>query len=384
MLASTCGDVQRMARERSDVKPDSQASVNPVPAGRREADLPAAAGGEAEQRVGVFVALAGLLQEFQLDPGPLLVAHGLVHESLADADARVPYAAVGSLLATCAERTGCDHFGLLLGQRASLSYLGILAEIARNSPTVGEALRTFSVNQHLYSGGGAVYLFQDADEITFGYAIYHAGLRGFEQIHDMAMAQMLGGVRELCGGLFQPRVIELSRHAPADAAPYRRAFPVPVVFDSVNNAMRFSADVMQRPIAGADPARLRELIAMLEAAGRHNLLNRLRRTLRIQLLRGDTTGDHAAQMLDLHRRTLNRRLMRRGTTFQNVLDQVRFDAARHLLHLTRIPVPRIASSLGYSNASSFTRAFRRWSGDTPARYRAVPAAGAGPSVAGRA
>ena len=62
----------------------------------------------------------------------------------------------GALLATCAERTGCDYFGLLLGQRASLSYLGILAEIARNSPTVGEALCAFSVNQHLYSGGGAV------------------------------------------------------------------------------------------------------------------------------------------------------------------------------------------------------------------------------------
>jgi AraC-like DNA-binding protein len=196
------------------------------------------------------------------------------------------------------------------------------------------------------------------------------------------MAQMLSGVRELCGGKFQPRIIELSRHAPADAAPYRRAFPAPVVFDSVNSAMRFGADVMQQPIAGADPARLRELTELLEAAGRHNLLNRLRRTLRIQLLRGDTTGDHAAQMLDMHRRTLNRRLMRRGTTFQKVLDQVRFDAARHLLYLTRIPVPRIASSLGYSNASSFTRAFRRWSGSTPARYRAVPVSGAGPSVHG--
>lgn len=373
-----------MARERFDVKTDSQASVNPIPMERREAALPAFVGGEAEQRVGVFVALAGLLSEFQVDPVPLLAAHGLVHESLADPDARVPYAAIGALLATCAERTGCDHFGLLLGQRASLSYLGILAEIARNSPTVGEALCAFSVNQHLYSGGGAVYLFQDGDEITFGYAIYHTGLRGCEQIHDLAMAQILTGVRELCGGQFQPRVIELSRRAPADAAPYQRAFPVPVVFECVNSAMRFGADVMQRPIADADPARLRELLTLLEAAGRHNLLNRLRRTLRIQLLRGDTTGDHAAQMLELHRRTLNRRLMRRGTTFQNVLDQVRFDAARHLLHLTRIPVPRIASSLGYSNASSFTRAFRRWSGETPARYRAAPAAGTGPSVAGRA
>ncbi len=372
-----------MARERTDVKSDSQANVIPTPAGRPEVTLPAPAGSEAEQRVGVFVALAGLLQEFQVDPVPLLAAHGLELQSMANPDARVPYAAVGSLLASCAERTGCDYFGLLLGQRASLSYLGILAEIARNSATVGEALCTFSVNQHLYSGGGAVYLFQDNDEITFGYAIYHAGLRGCEQIHDLAMAQMLSGVRELCGGQFQPRGIELSRQAPADIAPYRRTFPAPVVFDCVNSAMRFGADVMQQPIAGADPARLRELTAMLEAAGRHNLLNRLRRTLRIQLLRGDTTGDHAAQMLDMHRRTLNRRLMRRGTTFQNVLDHVRFDAARHLLHLTRIPLPRIASSLGYSNASSFTRAFRRWSGDTPARYRAVPALGAGPSAHGR-
>jgi AraC-like DNA-binding protein len=323
----------------------------------------------AEQRVGVYTALTGLLREFGVDPVPLLSEVGLTPRDLANPEGRIPYVTVGRSLAACARATDCDYFGLLLGQRASLSHLGILAQIARHSPTLGEALQTFSVNQHLYSDGGAVYLFEDAGVVTFGYAIYHPAMEGSEQIYDLAMAHMLAGVRELLGGAFLPREIELSRHAPADGTPYEHAFPVPPSFDAERTAMHFDAELMKRPLPGADPARLRELMKQLERAGRSNLVNRLRRTLRIQLLRGDSSGDHAAQMLALHRRTLNRRLKNRGTTFQDVLDQVRFDTARHMLHLTQMPLPQIAASLGYVNASSFTRAFRRWSGGTPARFR---------------
>jgi len=80
-----------------------------------------------------------------------------------------------------------------------------------------------------------------------------------------------------------------------------------------------------------------------------------------------------AELLSMHRRTLNRRLDACGTTFQTLVEEVRFGIARQLLEDTDLPLSQVAATVGYSDVSAFTRAFRRWSG--PRRGRgAHPAA----------
>jgi len=74
-------------------------------------------------------------------------------------------------------------------------------------------------------------------------------------------------------------------------------------------------------------------------------------------------------MLSMHRRTLNRRLHAEGTTFQRVLDEIRYAVARQLLSDTGAALDDIAASLGYSGVCPFMRSFRRWSGTTPGRWR---------------
>lgn len=97
----------------------------------------------------------------------------------------------------------------------------------------------------------------------------------------------------------------------------------------------------------------------------------LRGALYAGLLRNAVSGDYAAQHLHLHRRTLNRRLKEAGTTFRQVLDQVRFELAREMLSDPSLHIADIAARLGYRMPSTFTRAFRRWSGSSPAHWRAV-------------
>ena len=81
------------------------------------------------------------------------------------------------------------------------------------------------------------------------------------------------------------------------------------------------------------------------------------------------SGDDVARLLSLHRRTLNRRLHALGTTYQQVLDQVRFDIARQLLATSDVSLDDIAATLGYAGVSPFMRTFRRWAGETPGRWR---------------
>jgi AraC-like DNA-binding protein len=83
-------------------------------------------------------------------------------------------------------------------------------------------------------------------------------------------------------------------------------------------------------------------------------------------------------MLAMHRRTLNRRLKAHGMTFQQILDQVRYEVARELLADTEIAVNNIAAALGYTSISPFVRSFRRWSGTTPGRWRRT--GGASPPI----
>jgi AraC-like DNA-binding protein len=107
------------------------------------------------------------------------------------------------------------------------------------------------------------------------------------------------------------------------------------------------------------------------ARTRDETLVALRAAVYAGLIRNAVSGDEAARHLHLHRRTLNRRLKDAGTTFRQVLDHVRFELAREMLSGTRLHVAEIAARLGYRVPSAFTRAFRRWSGSSPVRWRAV-------------
>ena len=99
------------------------------------------------------------------------------------------------------------------------------------------------------------------------------------------------------------------------------------------------------------------------------IVRELQRALRNRVIGGSCSASDVAEVLSMHRRTLNRCLQREGTTFRAVLDRVRFEAARGLLRDERREIDEVARALGYAEPSAFTRAFRRWCGVAPADCR---------------
>lgn len=323
----------------------------------------------ASQRVGAFTALPALIRQLGADPAPLLEGAGLAPDALDAPEGRASYAALGRLMRDAAARTGCAHFGLLAGRIWHLPDLGLLGELVRHSPTVGEALRTLTVYQHLNSEGGLAFLIRRGGVVDLGYAIYHPGAPGAEQYYDAVLTAAVNFLRDLCGPGWAPSEVFLPRERPAETAPYRSLFKVAPRFDAEVCALRFPERWLAQPVAGADPARLRAVRAGAEVLGHGQLIEQVRRALRLLLLQGGASGNAAAQMLSMHRRTLNRRLQAEGTTFQQVLDEIRFEVARQLLAGSRIALDDVAATLGYSGVCPFMRAFRRWSGTTPGRWR---------------
>src|SRR5690242_15565789 len=95
---------------------------------------------EESQRVGAFAMLPTLIRQLAADPAVALTAAGLASDALADPEGRISFAALGRLMRESVQLTRCAHFGLLAGRMWHLSDLGVVGELTRHSPTVGEAL----------------------------------------------------------------------------------------------------------------------------------------------------------------------------------------------------------------------------------------------------
>lgn len=323
-------------------------------------------------RVSIFVNLPGLLRQMGQDPAAIVAAVGLELALFDDPENTIPFVTMSRVLALCAERTRCEHFGLLLGQRSKTTDLGLIGHLALHSPDVGSAVRNLILHLHLHDRGAVPTLTVRGEVAVLGYAIYQRGVVRADQIYDGAMAVAFNIMASLCGPKWHPTEVLLSRATPADPKPYRRFFRAPLRFDADQTALVFPSSCLAQRLAGAD-ARLRKILEArvdtLEAQGNGDVVEQLRRVLRTLLVSGSGSAEQVAQLFSMHRRTLNRRLKARETTFHALVEQTRFEIARHYLEVTRLPIVEIASTLDYADAAAFTRAFRRWSGTTPAAWR---------------
>ena len=329
---------------------------------------PSQGGDSWEQYVGPLTGVPALLRALGADPAPILASAGLTFDSLAAPGNRIDFAAFGRLLANGAKATAHPLFGLTVGRLYRTETLGPLGEAMRNCATLGEALQLLTAHQQVNSVGGIAFMLQRGVVVDLGHAVHCPGTQGIDQIADACLAAGFNVVRELVGQSWRPTEVFLPHSRPASSVAYRQFFGTEPRFNADLCAMRFPAYWLDRPIAGASAERKRLALGRLQAF-RPSVVMQSHRGLRTLLLNGKCSGDDLAQLLDLHRRTLNRRLREAGTTFRAVLDDVRFEIARQLLLYTNLCMDDVAASLGYAGPAPFMRSFRRWSGTTPGDWR---------------
>lgn len=192
------------------------------------------------------------------------------------------------------------------------------------------------------------------------------------QLTDGAVATAFNVMRNLCGPKWKPVEVMFSHRRPDDIKPFHDFFQAPLRFDADQNAIVFSGDWMAHPIVTADKELhriLQKQIDALELRHKRNFPEEVRSAISSALLTGNANVEQVAALFSMHDRTLNRRLAADGTNFQKLMDECRFDMARRMLENSNMEISDIASALCYSDASAFSRAFRRWSGTSPARWR---------------
>lgn len=338
-------------------------------------------------RIGASMAVPAVLRSLGVDPAQVLAEARVDIALFDDPDNWISFATRSRLLHQCVERTGCRHFGLLVGAQNGLQSLGLLGLLMKYSSDVGSALQCLVRHLHLHGRGGMTTLGVDGDRATLAFEIYVQRSMATDQIGDGAVAFMFKILRDLCGPDWLPTEALFVHRRPVDVGPYQRLLRVPLRFDAEQNALIFSARDLQGRLPAHDPALqrlLQQQIDGLEAGQAADLPRQVRTVLRRALSGGRAGVDEVASIFSMHSRTLNRRLHVCGTNFRTLVDEARFEMARQMLEDSAMDVRQIALALDYADASAFTRAFRRWAGVTPVQWRqnpgerGKPAPGAGP------
>ncbi len=327
---------------------------------------------EGSLRVAPLVGMPGLLLEFGIDPAAMLQSVGLDPALLTDLENTISYDALGQLLMACAKRTGCPHFGLLVGQRAGVDCLGLIGQWSPHVADVGTSLHGLIRHLHLHDRGAASLLSVEKNVAILSYMIYGRGIKGTYHIYDAAVAIIFNIMRALCGPRWVPTEVLFAHRQPEELGPYRCFFQAPLCFDREQTALVFPSRWLQSKSADPDPLqrqRLEAQIANVEHRGPRDLVGQLRCALATLTLTQRACLEQAAELFSMHPRTLNRRLAEKGTTFHALAESVRYELACQFLDNTSMPIGQIAASLGYAETSAFTRAFRRWSGLSPLAWQ---------------
>ena len=264
--------------------------------------------------------------------------------------------------------------GLELGRSLHVSSYGLLGYAALSAATFGDAWRLLLQYPALLGTYFDLRLEVEGELAWISAGDYHdvAALEVFNVEMCLASLKLTGD--ELLGQPLPLVGAEFSYAEPHYVERYELSFPCPLRFAAPRNAFAFPAELLARRLPLADSVTHGEMVERCrrqnaEFTCRQAWLERVRQLLAAQL--AEPPGlENLAQQLHCSPRTLRRHLQELGTSYQGLLDELRFERAKALLGQQDWPVYRIAEVLGFSETASFRHAFQRWSGVPPSRFRA--------------
>lgn len=310
-----------------------------------------------------------------VSPAELYAAVDLDASVLQDADNRIPFSQLVLLYEKAADLTGDKDFGLHLGEIVDPKLFDVVGYAALNSATLGEAFSRVSRYHSIWTDGAMfkVEISEPTSAITYRYVDESI----VKHRHDSEMT--FAGVATLCRVTvdrdWKPRLVEFKHDQPRDITEHLRLFQCPVNFNAPVNTLVFDSSSLSLPVAKADPGlclmldrHAEELLAKFPP--RDSVISNVRTILSKELNGGNPSLERVAEQMGLSARTLQRKLHELGTSHNDLVDQIRHELATRYLREREMAICEVAYLLGFSEPSSFHRAFKRWTGVTPKEFRA--------------
>ena len=282
-----------------------------------------------------------------------------------------------------ARETGNEHFGLSYGLQFEPAALGMLGYIALASPTLDAALENMSGLFHRHQQNSTLRVRRDGEFATLEYAIHDARVGQRRQDAELSIAMFCNVLRHALGRGWAPLWVGFEHACTGGQADAQDRLGAPVRYGCPTNAIRVRSADLRAALPGADARLLAILRQSISTLGlppnrRVSLAERVGEAIRLRLADGEPALDDIAGALRLPNWTLQRRLRIEGSTYQEILSDVRRALALQYLRDPAIAVSELSFLLGYSELSAFSRAFHRWYATSPSQWRrANAAAGSG-------
>ncbi len=285
---------------------------------------------------------------------------------------RIPIATIAQLLRLAVRETGDPAFGLVVARYVHPSTLHALGYALLASSSLRDCCQRIENYFRLVSEGGSLSIVEQDERIKIAMTL-HTDRVAVETI-DAWNAFVVRLFRLIYKPDFAPLQVDLQRPCPAGyEAIYQKSFHAPINYDAPVSAIYVSAEDFDAPLDGAN----REIALQSDQiAGQY--LVRLDKAdivslVRNEILKALPSGRHSkteiARHLHMSPSTLQLKLTEKGTSYHDLLNDLRKSVALSYLEDTRTSITEIGFLLGFTDTSSFTRAFRRWTGKSPTEYR---------------
>ncbi|MDR3498614.1 MAG: AraC family transcriptional regulator ligand-binding domain-containing protein [Parvibaculum sp.] len=279
---------------------------------------------------------------------------------------RVPLDLLARFLSWAAEASGDDSFGLKLGARFHPSDLGAYGYLLLNSPTLGESMALAQRFAEFQQQGNAFVWKGTSDgfvEVRYDAHGLAEPLRRQDAECTLAIAHAI--VQRLSGRPVRPVEIRVQHGGGKRRLRLEDHFGCPALYHDRHNALRYEASILALPIRGADP-KLRSILAQYVEQELEGLpppddeIGRVRWAIRRSLATGRSGIAVVARQCGIGERSLQRRLAGAGLSYSDLVDAVRQDIYAELTKTGKRSLREAAELLGFSDASAFAKARRRW------------------------
>ena len=309
---------------------------------------------------------------------PLLKRVGLTPELIADPEARLSVRSQVTLLDEAATALKDDCIGFTLARDFDPRDLGLLYYVMASSQSLGEALKRLARYSKI-TNEAVVFGYREANRLTI--SLSYSGVPRHSDRHqiEFCMFAVIRICRLLTGRHLVPQHFTIAHHRSGNTSEMSRFVGTKVQFGTGTDEFSLEFDTRELPLIHSDN-RLNDLLLKyceLGLAHRRDDLSQLRskveNAISSRLPHGRVLVGDIAPTLGMSRRTLERKLSEEGLNFTEVIQQLRRDLAVRYLKERNLHVSKIAWLLGFHEVSSFTHAFKRWTGKTPSQMRAADA-----------
>lgn len=283
-----------------------------------------------------------------------------------------------TLFETAAKGTGNDNIGLWFGQQFQPTDLGLLGYVAVHSGTMRAALQNFVALFAYHQQSTEMSLTSSRGLLSLNYRIFDPRIMNRRQDAELSLGMFANIFRHCYGPHWVPEEIHFEHPKPAEWREHERAFAAPVFFGQRANSIIFRPDDLDHPMVTSDPRLLMILRQCLKTVGiqpggPQPLSEQVKDFLVQTLSEGCPTLETVAEALEVPAWTIQRRLAEQGRTYKELLEDTRRRLALTYLRQPHLQLTEIAFLLGYSELSAFSRAFHRWTGMSPRKFRASAA-----------